>query len=105
MNDLLHERIAKRTRAEVRYLRGYQSMNMERFREYEKDFYAACARADYRKVGEVVQDAIEISSNTMHLIRKRRAIVARQLFLRAQAALHDHDGQANSPPPSISQIR
>jgi hypothetical protein len=100
MDNLLHERIAKRIRTETRYLRGYQCMNMERFREYQKEFYAAYERADYRKIGEVVQDTIQISNDTMRIIRKRRAIAARGSFIRAQAVPHNRNGTEIVPPPS-----
>lgn len=86
-DNVLRERIAARARAEARYLHGYQCMNMERFREYQKEFRAACERADYRKVGEIVQDTIEISNDTMRIIRKRRAIRARRSFLSAQDSI------------------
>lgn len=95
MDDLLHERIIRRARAEVRYLRGYQCMNMERFREYQKDFRAACERADCRKIGEVVQDTIQISGDTMRFIRKRRAITARRSFVQMQ----------DSPTPPTPTVR
>ena len=100
MDELLHERIAKRTRTETRYLRGYQYMNMERFREYQKDFYAAYERADFHKIGEVVQDAIQISNDTMRIIRKRRAVAARHSFIRDQAAPRDYDEREIPPPPN-----
>jgi hypothetical protein len=106
MDTLLHERIAKRMHTEARYLRGYQCMNMERFREYRKEFYAAYARADYRKIGEVLQDAIQISNDTIRIIRKRRAIAARGSFIRAQAVPHDRDGTGIiPPPPPIKYVR
>ena len=105
MDDQLHERIGKRTRAETRYLRGYQYMNMERFREYQKEFRAAYERADYRRIGEVVQDTIEISNDTMRIIRKRRAIAERRSFIRAHAVPYDHDGTGILPPPPIKMIR
>lgn len=106
MDNLLHERIAKRTRAEVRYLRGYQCMNMERFREYQKEFQAACEQADYRKVSELVQDTIQISTDTMRIIGKRRAIATRHLFIRAQDALRDSNEQRTKiPPPIIRHTR
>jgi hypothetical protein len=102
MDDLLYERIAKRARAEIRYLRGYQCINMERFREYQNEFRAACARADYRKLGEVVQDTIQISNDTMRIIGKRRAIAARHSFTRAQDVLHIYDEENKINPPQYS---
>jgi hypothetical protein len=105
MDNLLHERIAKRTRAEVRYLRGYQCMNMERFREYQKEFREACEQANYRKVGELVQDTIQISTDTMRLIGKRRAIAARHSFIRAQDTPRGFDEQdAITPPAQYSTL-
>ena len=102
MEKLLHERIAKRERAETRYLRGYQCMNMERFREYEKEFYAACERTDFRKISEVVQDAVRISNDTMRLIGKRRAIAARRSFIHTQAISRHSDENGFQPPPQKS---
>jgi hypothetical protein len=105
MDNLLHERIAKRTRAEVRYLRGYQCMNMERFREYQNEFRVACEQADYRKVGELVQDTIQISTDTMRIIGKRRAITARHSFIRAQDTSRDSDELRTIPPLAIQRTR
>ena len=79
MNDL-QERITKRTRAEVRYLRGYQRMNLERFRYYQSVFQEARERSDLRKMHDVVQDTVTISDDTIRLIRKRMAITARRSF-------------------------
>ncbi len=79
MSDL-QERITKRTRAEVRYLHGYRSMNLERFRYYRSEFQAAYERSDFRKMHEVVQDSVMISNDTIRLIRKRMAISARRSF-------------------------
>jgi hypothetical protein len=104
--ETLHERIAKRIRTEARYLRGYQCMNMERFREYQKEFRAACERADYRKVGEVVQDSIQISNDTARIIEKRRALAARHVFIHAQDTPRGSGEQGtNSPPPAIRNAR
>ena len=79
MNEL-QGRIAKRTRAEARYLRGYQCMNLERFRYYQEEFRAAHERSDFRKMHDVVQDSVTISNDTIRLIRKRMAITARRSF-------------------------
>ena len=79
MSDV-QERITKRTRAEVRYLRGYQRMNLERFRYYQGEFQAAHERSDFRKIHDVVQDTVTISNDTIRLIRKRMAITARRSF-------------------------
>ena len=79
MNDL-QERIAKRTYAEVHYLRGYQRMNLERFRYYQSEFQEAHERSDFRKIHDVVQDTVTISNDTIRLIRKRMAITARRSF-------------------------
>lgn len=96
MDNLLRERIVQRTRAEARYLRGYQCMNMERFREYQKEFRAAYERCDYRKIGEVVQDTIQISDDTMRLIRKRMAITTRRAYLRVPNGSPRADGPGSS---------
>lgn len=86
MNDL-QERITKRTRAEVRYLRGYQHMNLERFRYYQRVFQEAHEQSDFRKMHDVVQDTVTISNDTIRLIRKRLAITARRSFsLRSERA-------------------
>ena len=79
MSDL-QERITKRTRAEVRYLRGYQCMNLERFRYYRSEFQAARERSDFRTLHDSVQDSVTISNDTIRLIRKRMAISARRSF-------------------------
>jgi hypothetical protein len=104
MDDLMYERIAKRTRTETRYLRAYQCMNMERFREYQKEFWAAYERVDYRKVGEIVRDTIQISNDTMRIIRKRRSIAARRAFIRAQDVPRDYDRQGKSSPDNNSRV-
>lgn len=108
MDDLLRDRIVQRDRAEARYLRGYRCMNMERFREYQREFRAAFERADYRKAGEVVQDSIQISRETMRLIRKRMAISARHSFLHALDVVPCPDGSiplAGTPAPATPQSR
>jgi len=76
----LQDRITKRMRAEARYLRGYQCMNLERFRYYQDEFRAAHDCSDFRKMHEVVQDTVTITDDTIRLIRKRMAIIARRSF-------------------------
>ncbi len=76
----LQDRITRRTRAEARYLRGYQCMNLERFRYYQDEFRAAHDCSDFRKMHEIVQDTVTITDDTIRLIRKRMAITARRSF-------------------------
>ncbi len=100
MSDL-QERITKRTRAEVRYLHGYQCMNLERFRYYRSEFQSAYKRSDFRKMHEVVQDSVMISNDTIRLIRKRMAISAhRSFFLIANNPQNERDDTQSSPSPS-----
>jgi hypothetical protein len=97
MEDL-RERITKRTRAEARYLRGYQCMNLERFRYYRDEFWAARERSDIRKMYEVVQDTVTISSDTIRLVRKRMAITARRSFISAANTTAHAPENTQSPP-------
>lgn len=97
MSDL-PERIARRTRAEVRYLRGYQCMNLERFRYYQTEFQAACERSDHRKMHDIVQDSVTISNNTIRLIRKRIAISARRSFSFVANETENTFEDTHSPP-------
>jgi hypothetical protein len=102
MNDL-QERITERTRAEVRYLRGYQRMNLERFRYYQSEFQAAQERFDLRKMHEIVQDTVTISNDTIRLIRKRMAITARRSFSFAPNDIATlHGNMQLLPPPKFT---
>lgn len=102
MNDL-QERITKRTGAEVRYLRGYQRMNLERFRYYQSVFQEAHEQFDLRKMHDVVQDTVMISNDTIRLIRKRMAITARRSFSFApDNAIGSNEGTQFPPPPYIA---
>ncbi|MCA1666424.1 MAG: hypothetical protein LC793_03305 [Thermomicrobia bacterium] len=99
MSDL-QERINRRTHAEVCYLRGYQRMNLERFRSYQVEFQAAYARYDFRKIHETVKDTVTISNDTVRLIRKRMAVSARRSFTFAGDTANDRD-DAQAPPASF----
>lgn len=98
MSDL-QERITRRTRAEVCYLRGYQRMNLEWFRSYQIEFQAAYARSDFRKIHETVQDTVTISNDTVRLIRKRMAVSARRSFTFAGDTPNDRDDTHAPPAP------
>ncbi len=98
MRDL-QERITQRTRAEVRYLRGYQCMNLERFRYYRGEFQAAHERSDLRKMYEVVQDSVTISNDTIRLIRKRMAVSARRSFCLVPSDVPSEHGDTQSSSP------
>jgi hypothetical protein len=100
MNDL-QERITKRTRAEARYLRGYQRMNLERFRYYQSVFQEAREQSDFRKMHDVVQDTVTISNDTIRLIRKRMAITARRSFSFAVDDEIQAPKDSQLPPPTF----
>ncbi|HEY8291632.1 MAG TPA: hypothetical protein VIG44_04050 [Thermomicrobiales bacterium] len=102
MSDL-QDRIARQIRAEVRYLRGYQCMNLERFRYYESEFHAAHERSDFRKLHEVVQDTVTISNDTIRLIRKRIALSDRRTFLLTNSAVEAREDTHTSPPRCITK--
>src|SRR5690348_6156904 len=98
MSDL-QERITKRARAEARYLRGYQCMNLERFRYYRDEFWAARERSDIRKMHGVVQGTGTISNDTIPPYPKRMAIGSPPSFISPVNMTPHGLGDTPFPPP------
>lgn len=84
-----------RTRGEATYTRERQRTNRERFRAYYGDFQRARNERDFRRVSEVVQDALSISNDSVRLVRKMERIRSRLIVLRADATAEIGGGVPN----------
>lgn len=84
-----------RTQSEATYTRERQRANRERFRAYYGDFQRARDERDFRRVSEVVRDALTISHDSVRLVRKMERIQSRLIVLRADTASEARDAVPN----------
>lgn len=88
MGELV-DRIKRNSGVEIRYARGMEVMQRERYLEYVKDLRAARERGDYVRAREIIQDLGAFARETVQLMHQRRGVYERCVAV----------GAAPAPPP------
>ena len=85
--------LEKRARTEIRYARGMEVMQRERYVEYCRDLRAARARGDFQRARELIQDLATFAGETAGLVRAHRRAFERLYLIR-----HGQDHPSSSQP-------
>jgi hypothetical protein len=80
--------LEQKTRKEIRYARGMEVMQRERYLEYCHDLRRARMRGDTKRVREIIQDLAAFVQETTAVMHQRRAAFDRLLLLRHGAHPH-----------------
>jgi hypothetical protein len=97
--------LEQKTRKEIRYARGMEVMQRERYLEYCHDLRRARMRGDTKRVREIIQDLAAFVQETTAVMRLRRAAFDRLWLLRTGMHPHaeiDPDDAQEPPPDSVT---
>ena len=101
----LTDRLEQKTQREIRYARGMEVMQRERYLEYCHDLRRARMRGDGKRAREIIQDLGAFVRETTEVMRKRHAAFERLLLLRSDArmtAAADVDNAQEPLPDTIT---
>jgi hypothetical protein len=92
----LADRLEAKTRKEIRYARGMEVMQRERYVEYCHDLGKARQQGDARRTREIIQDLSAFARETRDLMHAHQRALARLLMIRC--------GQESALPPPRSEV-
>src|SRR5215813_8426618 len=96
----LTDRLEQKTRKEIRYARGMEVMQRERYVEYCHDLRAARQRGDAQRTREIIQDLSAFAGETAALMQAHQRALARLFVLRyGQAPSPASRGESPLSPP------
>ncbi len=87
------DELKRKARIDIRYARGMECMQRERYIEYVNDLRAARERGDYARAREIIQDLGAFAHETVQLMHQRRGVYERCVAV----------GAAPAPPPCLAR--
>lgn len=80
------DELKRKARIDIRYARGMECMQRERYLEYVKDLREARERGDYVRAHEIIQDLGAFAHETVQLMHQRRKVYERCVAVGAAPA-------------------
>jgi hypothetical protein len=81
MSEMI-DRLEKKTRTEIRYARGMEVMQRERYIEYCHDLYVARMRGDSQRTREIIQDLSAFAKEAASLMQSHQRALTRLFAIR-----------------------
>src|SRR4051812_22704293 len=96
----LTDRLESKARTEIRYARGMEVMQRERYVEYCHDLRRARMRGDFARMREIIQDLSAFTSEMRALTRAHQRAFERLFIIRhGQDFTPEPDTDLTAPPP------
>lgn len=104
MSDLT-DRLEQKTRKEIRYARGMEVMQRERYVEYCRDLRLARQRGDARRTREIIQDLSAFVGEMANLMDAHQRALARLFVVRYGRELPPRRRGESLLPPTLPVSR
>jgi hypothetical protein len=95
--------LEKRARTEIRYARGMEVMQRERYVEYCRDLRGARACGDFRRTREIIQDLAAFAGETAGLMHAHRRAFERLFMIRHGQEYTSALGPSPALPPAAAR--